>query len=94
VDLDSVVFHMSARYRVVGVLEHSQMNDIIDDLDVPIWFAKGIAKEAHLFDDDGKPDARRAFYLLERGLLPGTKVGQRWVTTKRRLRSVFAGEAA
>lgn len=29
---------------------------------------------------------RRCFYLLERGLLPGSKFGERWVGSKRAVR--------
>ncbi len=58
------------------------------DLDKPIWGARAIAAEAGLFDEDGEPDVARAFYLLEAGLLPGSKAGRAWVSTPRRLRSI------
>jgi hypothetical protein len=50
-----------------------------DVLDRPIWGAKAIAAEANV-------TAKQAFHMLEAGHLPGTKVGRRWVTTRRRLR--------
>jgi hypothetical protein len=70
------------------------MSDIDESLDCPLWGAEAIGREAGLIDDDGKVDVRRAFYLLEKGLLPGTKVGSAWTSTPRRLRKVFAGDAA
>lgn len=65
-----------------------------ENLDRPIWGAENIAREAGLVDDDGNVDVRKAFYLLEKGLLPGTKVGRLWASTPRRIRRAFAGEAA
>jgi hypothetical protein len=72
------------------------MSDILrdEDLDTPIWGAEAIGREAGCIDNDGNVDLRRAFYLLERGLLPATKVGRQWTSTPRRLRRFFAGEAA
>lgn len=64
------------------------------DLDRPLWGAEAIGREAGLIDDDGKVEVRRAFYLLEKGLLPATKIGGTWTSTPRRLRKVFCGEAA
>ena len=66
----------------------------VEDLDRVLWGAANIAAEANLFTEDGRPDERKAFYLLERGHLPATKVGRQWVTTPRRLRQLFAGESA
>lgn len=37
---------------------------------------------------------RRTQYLLERGLIPAGKVGNRWVASKRRLREHFAALTA
>ena len=65
-----------------------------ENLDLPIWGGHAIAREAGLFNDDGTPDTRKAFYLLEQGHLPASKVGNQWVSTRRRLRAVFAGAAA
>lgn len=36
-------------------------------------------------------DVRQVFYQLQRGYLPGTKVGRLWVGSKARLRSHFGG---
>jgi hypothetical protein len=63
------------------------------ELDRPLWGAEEIGREAGLIDGDGKVDIRKAFYLLEKGHLPGTKIGRRWTSTPRRLRRLFAGEA-
>jgi hypothetical protein len=49
---------------------------------------------ANVVDGDGNVDLRKTFYLLENALLPGTKVGRQWTSTPRRIRRVFAGEAA
>lgn len=37
---------------------------------------------------------RRVFYYLERGELPGKKLGRRWVGSKRKVREHLTGEAA
>jgi hypothetical protein len=38
---------------------------------------------------------RRAFYLLERGMLPGKKIGSRWISSRAALRKAYSvGEAA
>jgi hypothetical protein len=65
-----------------------------NDLDRPLWGAEAIGREAGCLDDAGKVDLRKVFYLLERGLLPGTKVGRQWTSTPRRLRRLFTGESA
>lgn len=57
------------------------------DLDRPIWGAQAIAEEI-----DRSP--RQTFHMLNTGQLPASKIGDRWVTTRRRLRALFAGEAA
>jgi hypothetical protein len=64
------------------------------DLDRPLWGAEAIGREAGLIDDAGNVDERKAYYLLERGILPATKAGRAWVTTGRRLRRFFDGDAA
>jgi hypothetical protein len=58
------------------------------DPDAPIWNAEKIAIEAGLVDKDGNPDTRRAYYGLEKGLIPGRKVGRQWVSTRRQIRSI------
>jgi hypothetical protein len=45
-----------------------------------LWGAGAIAVAANIVDTDGKPDLRKTFYLLEQGLLPGKKVGRKWVS--------------
>jgi len=56
------------------------------DLDEVIWGAANIGREVGL-------DARQAFHALERGHLPGTKIGRKWASTRRRLRARFEGSA-
>jgi hypothetical protein len=70
------------------------MSTIIDKLDVPIWGAQAIGREAGLIDDSGNVDLRKTFYALERGHIPASKVGRLWASTPRRIRRAFAGEAA
>jgi hypothetical protein len=47
-----------------------------------VWGARAIAAAA------GLKDTRQAFYLLEKGLLPGRKVGRQWVSTLDAIRSL------
>jgi hypothetical protein len=35
---------------------------------------------------------RQTFYLLERGMIPGTKVGKRWCASRRKLLAALHGE--
>ena len=55
-----------------------------DELQV-LWGAKAIGEAI------GAPP-RRAFYLLEKSLIPGRKVGSTWTSTRGQLRAYFAGE--
>jgi hypothetical protein len=48
------------------------------NLDQPIWSAEAIGEIAGLSE-------RQAFYALEKGALAGTKVRNRWVSTRRRI---------
>jgi hypothetical protein len=65
------------------------MSNAIDPLDVPIWGAKAIALASNLLNENGEPDERRAYYLLQNNHLPATKVNDTWVSTPRRLRDRF-----
>ncbi len=56
-----------------------------DDLDRPIWGAENIAKEI------GR-STRNVYYMVDRGLLPVSKVGRVLVTTRRRLQGVWMGD--
>ncbi|RWF41854.1 MAG: hypothetical protein EOS65_10955 [Mesorhizobium sp.] len=58
-----------------------------EDDDKIIWGAKAIGQEIDRTE-------RQTFHLLERGLLPATKVGDQWTSTRRRLRRMFGGEEA
>jgi hypothetical protein len=58
-----------------------------DYLDQPIWGAKNIGVEINK-----KPAA--TFHLLASGKLDADKVGDQWVTTRRRLRRQFGGAAS
>ena len=51
-----------------------------------LWGAAQIAAAAGLFDEDGKPDEKKVYYLLENHLLPATKVGRVWVSSRSRIR--------
>lgn len=64
------------------------------DLDRPLWGAEAIGHEANVVDEAGEVNVKKTMRLLEQGLLPGTKVGRLWTSTPRRIRSVFAGDAA
>jgi hypothetical protein len=55
------------------------------DLDAPVWGTVEIGKIVNL-------SPRQAHHALIRGYLPADKVGRRWVSTPRRLRTRFAGE--
>jgi hypothetical protein len=50
-----------------------------------IWGAANIARFLNC-------PARRAFYLLEKRLIPGRKVGDSWVSTRTELRAAMRGE--
>ena len=58
-----------------------------DSPDDVIWGASNIGKFLNC-------NARRAFYLLEKGLIPGRKIGDLWVSTKPELRAAVRGEMA
>lgn len=53
----------------------------------PVWGAKAIGKELGL-------TARQTFHLLERGLLPAKKIGDKWVADANQLHALISGEAA
>lgn len=64
------------------------------NLDEVLWGATTIAVEANIVNDDGTPNLRRVYHLLERGYLDASKMGHLWFTTRRRLRRQFSGETA
>jgi hypothetical protein len=66
-----------------------QMHNAADtsDLDEPIGGAKNISKVI-------KRSERQTFHLLQAGLLPANKVGDRYVSTRRKLLAAVLGEAA
>jgi hypothetical protein len=57
------------------------------DNDAPVWGAEAIGEVI------GKP-ARAAFHLLENGLLPAKKIGNRWVSSRKRLLAAVTGDEA
>ena len=59
----------------------------VEVLDEVIWGAEAIGAEVNL-------EPRQAYHALENGNLPGTKVGRKWASTRRRLRGIFEGTAA
>jgi hypothetical protein len=50
-----------------------------------LWGAEAISREIDL-------PVKKVFYRLERGDLPGKKVGNVWVASRNKLRAHFAGE--
>jgi hypothetical protein len=58
----------------------------LDSDDQPIWGARSIGVEI-------KKSEKATHHLLEKKVIPADKVGGVWVTTPRRLRAFFAGEA-
>jgi hypothetical protein len=60
------------------------MNIEISDLDRPVWGAKAIAEVVNRTE-------RQTSYLLEKKLLPATKVGKLWTSTPRRLLGLVQG---
>jgi hypothetical protein len=71
-----------------------QPHEFIHPLDKPIRGARAIAKTANLFDENGDPDERAAFYALEKGYIDASKEGRTWITTARRILKTANGEAA
>lgn len=55
--------------------------------DAPIWGAKAIAEAINRSE-------RQTYWLLQSGQIPAQKVGDRYVTTWRKLRELFEGTAA
>lgn len=53
--------------------------------DVPIWGAKNIAAVLNLSE-------RATFHALQKKLLPASKVGKVWVSTRRRLLGRIVGD--
>jgi hypothetical protein len=62
-----------------------QITAAADYLDRPIEGAKAIAEVLNLFDDDGDPDTRRAYWVCENGQVDVSKRGRKWWSTPRRL---------
>jgi hypothetical protein len=54
-----------------------------------LWGAEQIGREAEIFDKHGNVKLAKTFRLLELGLLPGKKCGNRWTSTKEAIRSFF-----
>jgi hypothetical protein len=57
-----------------------------NDLDELLWGAEAIARAANI-------ETRRAYHLLERGVIPASRAGKFWVSTLRKIRSI-ADQAA
>jgi len=58
-----------------------------DKLDMPLYGAEAIGRAAHLLNED----ARKTYYVLERGYIDADKFGRQWVSTPRRIRRAFMG---
>ena len=54
--------------------------------DTPLWGAKAIGAAINR-------DERPVYYMLEKGLIDGTKVGNLWTSTPRRIRRSLGVEA-
>jgi hypothetical protein len=52
------------------------------DIDTPIFGARAIGAALNLSE-------REAIWMLEKGHLPGIKVGRKWAVTRRQLRALF-----
>ena len=66
-----------------------------ENLDRAIYGAEAIGREAHLFfDSEGNVDLRKAYYGHGQGYLDADKYGRTWVSTPRRVRRAYAGNAA
>lgn len=58
---------------------------IVPELDAPIWGAKHMGSVINRTE-------RQTFYLLQAGLLPANKVGDQYVSTRRKLLSAVLGD--
>ena len=69
----------------------------IDPLDHPLFGAEAIGREAGIITesegDEFQQQLRQTFNALLKGYLPAAKMGGLWVSTLRRLRLFFAGQA-
>jgi hypothetical protein len=66
------------------------------DPDRKIWGGRNLATEAGCVKEDGSPDVRKFYHLVENGHLGDavTKVGRYHVSTPRRLQQAIFGDAA
>jgi hypothetical protein len=69
-----------------------QPDDFLHPLDRPVRGARNIARVAYLFDEDGEPDERAAYYALESGHIDASKEGRTWISTPRRILKRAHGE--
>jgi hypothetical protein len=58
----------------------------VDPLDEPIWGARAIGEVI------GRSE-KSTYWLLDKGVLPATRVGKAWVSTRRRLRAAIGVSA-
>jgi hypothetical protein len=90
-DVPKRIYPPSLRHQPRGLfLLEKPMNEVEKSELTPngidaVWGAKAIGEEVNLTE-------REARYRLERGDLPGVKVGRTWTSTRRKLRAVFYGE--
>jgi hypothetical protein len=59
---------------------------MISDLDRPVWGAPAIAEIINRSET-------KTYYLLERGYVPGRKIGKTWTSTPRELLAAVIGRA-
>lgn len=63
------------------------MSDDARNLDEPIWGVENFAKIINR-------TPRQTYHMLYAGQLPAKKIGERWVSTPRKLLNAIIGEAA
>ena len=60
----------------------NELDQVVEKFDAAdiVWGAESIGREVNV------DDLRKIYYLLERGHLPGKKVGRVWISSRRALR--------
>jgi hypothetical protein len=64
-----------------------------DDPDRPLHGAEAIGREANILKPDGKVDLRKVYHAAAQGYLDVSKFGRLLVSTPRRIRRAFTGDA-
>jgi hypothetical protein len=66
-------------------MPESPLVEIDDDLDRPLWGVEAIRRVTR------DRTVRQTYHRLETGVYPASKAGRIWVSTRRRLESVWNG---